>query len=100
MSTEGKKYDQGKLRWSLIPWDATALVTGVLEHGARKYGVDNWKRVPGARDRYFNAAMRHLLAWYGGEDMDEESGLPHLAHAICCLLFLLDFSLHGYPQDT
>ena len=60
-----------------------------MEFGAAKYGQDNWQRVPEARQRYFDAAMRHLLAWWDGERLDAESGLPHLAHAGCCILFLL-----------
>ena len=60
-----------------------------MEFGAAKYGADNWQHVPNARQRYFDAAMRHLLAWWDGERLDAESGLPHLAHAGCCILFLL-----------
>ncbi len=89
--TEGAKLDAGKPRWSLLPWQAVARVVEVLEYGARKYAVDNWRLVPDARRRYFDAAQRHLLAWWGGELVDAESGLPHLAHAACCALFLLAF---------
>jgi probable DNA repair protein len=49
------------------------------------------ERVPEPRERYFSAAMRHLVAWKEGSTHDLESGLPHLAHAVCCLLFLLWF---------
>ena len=74
---------------SLLPWRAVQQIVSVLEFGAAKYGADNWQRVPEARQRYFDAAMRHLLAWWDGERLDAESGLPHLAHAGCCILFLL-----------
>jgi hypothetical protein len=40
-----------------------------------------------------DAAMRHMRARYGGEILDSESGLPHLAHAACCCLFSLAFDL-------
>lgn len=86
---EGRKADAGKPRPSLLPWRAIQQIVAVLEFGAAKYGADNWQRVPEARQRYFDAAMRHLLAWWDGERMDAESGLPHLAHAGCCILFLL-----------
>lgn len=89
--TVGRKDDAAKPRWSLIPWAQLAQVVEVLEHGARKYGDFNWRRVPLASDRYFDAAMRHLVAWRHGERLDPESGLPHLAHAICCLLFMMWF---------
>lgn len=86
---EGRKADTGKPRLSLLPWRAVQQIVAVLEFGAAKYGADNWQRVPEARQRYFDAAMRHLLAWWDGERLDAESGLPHLSHAGCCILFLL-----------
>ena len=63
----------------------------MLEFGAARYQVDNWMHVPDARRRYYDAAMRHIEAWLLGEQNDPESGLPHLAHAVCCLLFLIWF---------
>ena len=84
----GRKDDLGKPRWSLVPFRELSEVLSVLEYGASKYGANNWANVTEPRDRYFNAAMRHLLAWWSGEKADPESGRSHLAHAICCLLFL------------
>lgn len=52
-------------------------------------GADNWKTLPDARRRYYDAAIRHLTAWWDGECNDPESNLPHLAHAACCIIFLL-----------
>lgn len=91
--TTGLKLDGGKPRLSLLPWRAIAKVVDVLEYGARKYAVDNWQKVPEPRRRYFDAAQRHLVSWWDGEANDEESGLPHLAHAACCVLFLLAFEV-------
>jgi hypothetical protein len=85
----GEKLDTGKTRWSLLPWKETEQLVRVLDFGAKKYSVDNWQQVPNARERYFDAALRHLVAWKSGEELDPESGLPHLAHAGCCVLFLL-----------
>lgn len=87
----GTKLDNDKLRWSLLPSGTIAQVIAVLEYGAKKYAVNNWIEVPDARTRYYDAAMRHLDAWRGSEVNDSESGLPHLAHAACCILFLLWF---------
>lgn len=89
----GTKFDSGKWRFSLLPMDALRQVIAVLEYGAQKYSADNWQAVPDARKRYFDAAHRHLAAWFSGELLDSESGLSHLAHATCCLLFLLYFDL-------
>lgn len=90
--TNGVKYDQGKApldRLGLVPTAVGALAQ-VLDYGAKKYPeADNWKRVQPFRSRYIAAAMRHVLALALGEDTDE-SGLPHAAHAMACLAFLIE----------
>ena len=65
----------------------------VLEFGATKYEEDNWQHVDDAERRYFDALHRHMNAWHHGERFDKETGLPHLAHALTCLHFLLWFDL-------
>lgn len=85
----GIKHDQGKLPWDLLPFEEIEEVVKVLQHGAEKYGPNNWQQLMNANDRYFAAAMRHMVAYKKGEMTDEESGLPHLAHATCCLLFMM-----------
>jgi len=89
----GKKLDTGKPRWDLLPWKATGAIVDVLTFGAKKYAPNNWRKVPEARERYLAAALRHLVAWGDGEDTDPESGLHHLAHAGCCVLFLLELDV-------
>ncbi len=85
----GEKADAGKIRFSLLPLQPVIEIIKVLEYGAKKYAPDNWQKVPHSRTRYFDACQRHILAWWDGEKTDPESGLPHLAHAACCLLFLM-----------
>lgn len=87
--TEGKKFDDSKPRFSLIPAEALPPVMRTLEYGAKKYSEGNWRYVTNAHDRYFDAAHRHLASWWSGETEDAETGESHLAHAICCLMFLL-----------
>lgn len=87
--TEGKKYDAGKLRWSLLPDGTIVQVLHVLEYGAKKYGENNWVSVPNARTRYYDAALRHIESWWQGQETDQETDQSHLAHAVCCLLFLM-----------
>jgi len=94
----GRKDDAEKPRWSLLPWEALKPVVDVLTFGARKYAPDNWKRVPEWKDRYDSAMERHLVAWRSGEWADSETNLPHLAHALCCGLFLLAMELRGRSQ--
>lgn len=86
----GQKFDSAKARYDLLPFAALESVVDVLTYGAKKYAPDQWRDVPEARRRYFAAALRHLVAWWGGERLDKESGLHHLAHATCCVMFLLD----------
>lgn len=86
---EGVKHDQEKPRWSLLPWNEIEEVVEVLTLGSEKYEDDNWKRVPEAKDRYISAAMRHFKARVEGEFFDKETKKSHLAHAVCCLLFLM-----------
>ena len=85
---QGKKLDQNKPRMSLLPKGALNAVIRVLEFGATKYQVDNWKHVPEAKTRYYDAMQRHIDAWWQGEQKDPETGEHHLAHAICCGMFL------------
>lgn len=91
--TIGQKFDSGKLRHSLLPSGVITEVLKVLEFGARKYKENNWQHVTNGRDRYYDAALRHITAWREGELEDSETGVNHLAHAICCLMFLLWFDL-------
>lgn len=90
---EGKKYDSGKLRYDLVPAIAEQELTKVLTFGANKYGAENWRLVDGHERRYYAALRRHVNAWRLGEKLDQESGLHHLAHAMCCVLFLLTTEL-------
>lgn len=85
----GTKDDSGKLSYGLIPWTTLRPVVRVLMWGATKYGPENWRHVPDFRRRYFEAAMRHLTAWWEGEKADKDTGESHLAHLACCTLFLL-----------
>jgi hypothetical protein len=92
---DGRKFDSDKPRYDLFPVEAMAKIVDVLSYGARKYSPGNWRKVPDARARYYAAALRHLTAWWGGEELDGESGLEHLAHAACCVVFLL-----ALPKET
>ena len=83
----GIKHDHMKRDFTLLPWDSVEEIVKVLEFGAAKYARDNWKKVEA--DRYVKAAFRHLIAYSQGEENDQESGMPHLAHLGCCVLFLL-----------
>ena len=87
-----------KPRLDLLPLAAIEAIAEVLTFGAAKYDDNNWAR--GARwGRYFSALLRHLFAWWRGEDLDRETGLSHLAHAGCCLVFLMEYQRNGWGSD-
>lgn len=95
---EGVKADDGKLPWHLMPGDALEEIVKVLDFGQRKYAARNWEKGM-AWHRPYSALMRHMWAWWRGEDKDQETGLSHLAHAGCCILFLLSFELRRTGTD-
>tara|TARA_X000001036_G_scaffold180204_1_gene170577 strand:+ start:3934 stop:4386 length:453 start_codon:yes stop_codon:yes gene_type:complete len=87
-----------KTRFDLLPWSSVTDIADVLSSGAAKYGASNWCR--GTEwSRYFSALCRHIFAWWLGEDNDKETGRSHLAHAGCCLLFLMEYQRNGWGSD-
>jgi hypothetical protein len=96
LKEEGTKHDKYKPRLDLIPVSAQLEEAEVLAFGAEKYGEHNWRKGM-AWSRPYAAALRHLLAWGEGEDLDPESGISHLAHARCNLGFLLEY-LKSHPE--
>lgn len=97
-SSGGVKNDAGKPRADLLPSAALLEVAKVLNFGATKYADNNWRK-GFSWSRLYGAAMRHILAHKDGENVDSESGLSHLSHAACCLLFLLEHELKGLGND-
>lgn len=87
----GMKYDDGKLRYSLVPYCAFKGLAEVLTFGANKYEANSWQTVPNAKERYLNALYRHIEAYRNGENKDSESGISHLSHAMTNCAFLLHF---------
>lgn len=89
------KHDTGKRDWSLLPYDSVEEIVKVLEFGAQKYARDNWKQGEGFKySRSFSALQRHILAFMRGEDNDPETGISHISHAMCNLLFMQHFVLN------
>lgn len=93
----GIKFDSDKPDYSLLPPNALEDVVKVLTIGAKKYDRHNWKKLDDLNDRYFAAAQRHLWALQKGETFDDETGIHHGAHAICCMMFLVEYN---YLQNS
>ncbi len=92
------KFDADKPPMDLLPPEALAGVAQVLDFGRHKYAADNWRKGFDWR-RLAGACLRHVFAWLGGEDKDQESGLSHIDHAICCLMFLSAHIKGGLGKD-
>ena len=85
-----------KLQYELMPQEALEGVVKILTFGAQKYAPYNWKKVRPIY-RYYGALLRHLEAVRRGEWVDQESGLPHLDHAMCNVVFLREI-LKDMPE--
>lgn len=94
----GIKHDTEKPMMDLLPMASLTEVAKVLTAGAKKYAPHNWRQ--GFTYSRLQAAMlRHYTAFSEGENFDDETKLPHLAHMACCVLFLLEHQLKGYGVD-
>jgi hypothetical protein len=82
----------------LLSVDALNAIAEVLTFGAKKYEDHNWRK-GFDWSRLYGAAMRHLSAHMNGEDKDPETKLSHLAHAGCCLMFLIEHEKRGLGKD-
>jgi hypothetical protein len=82
-------------------WPETATIYGALGllDGALKYGRSNFRAAPVRASIYYDAAKRHLNAWFEGRPADPDSGLPDLAHALACLAILVDAEAAGTLID-
>ena len=98
MAKEGVKFDTGKLRMDLLPPDALEALSRILTDGAVKYGDRNWEKGM-AWSRPYAALIRHLLAWWGGQDTDPESGHPHLWHVMTNAVFLVSYEQRKIGED-
>lgn len=85
------KFDGEKVRLDLLPITPLIGIGKVLTYGAKKYSERNWEK--GLKwSRCYAAALRHLFAWWSGETNDPETGLNHLDHALCEIMFLREFT--------
>lgn len=97
-TSEGRKDDEQKLRYDLLSPVALEGLVKILNHGLR-YGERNWEK--GIKwNRLFAAMMRHSWAMWKGEDIDKDSGLPHIDHVQACAHFLSHYRIHKKECDN
>lgn len=96
--TTAVKHDTNKPRLDLLSVPALNATAQVMTYGALKYAPHNWRK-GFDWSRLYAAALRHLLAHMSGEDKDPETGLSHLSHAACCIMFLQEHEIKGLGND-
>lgn len=93
------RYGVKKTPMHLNPPPALIAMAGVFRLGAEKYGPYNWREHAVSASVYYAAAMRHLCAFWEGEETDGESGESHLAHVMACMAIILDAKHHNKLND-
>ena len=96
--TNAVRADKDKPRVDLLPTLPLEEIAKVLGQGALKYPPNNWREGM-TWSRCYASCLRHLFAWWRGENLDQETGLSHLAHAACNILFLLEYELTKKGTD-
>lgn len=94
----GVKFDKFKNRLDLLPTDALREIALAFTYGAHKYEDRNWERGVN-HSQLYRATLNHLMAWHERDEFDDETSLPHLAHAGACILMLLSIHLRGAGND-
>ena len=75
---------------SCVPPVALLHLSHAMMNGEQKYGRMNWREHTVSSSVYYDAAMRHLMAWFDGETYAPDSGAHHLGHVMACCAILLD----------
>lgn len=88
-----------KVSISKFPVIATIMGSMAMMDGAEKYGPYNWRDKPVIASIYYDAAMRHWMTWYEGQEEATDSKVHHLGHAIACAAIILDAQAHGNLID-
>lgn len=79
-----------KVSLSKVPSSALAHCAMAMMDGAKKYKKYNWRETQVEAEIYVDAALRHIMSWYDGEDTAQDSGVHHLGHAMACMAIVLD----------
>jgi hypothetical protein len=98
-----KLWGEKKLNVAAVPPTAILAMARGMGEGVDKYGAFNWRSDAGVETlTYYKGALRHLFAWFDGEDVDPDSktGKTHLEGAICSLAILIDAIESGYAIDN
>lgn len=89
-----------KIPLHLVPPSSLHALANAFADGAEKYGPFNWREKAISSTVYYAAVMRHLTAWFDGEEVAQDSGKPHLDHALACIAMLIDGKSVGKLNDN
>lgn len=87
----GLRFNKNKLEIHQVPTSLINAVAKVLMFGAQKYEKNNWRKGMNWTIPY-DCLQRHMMKWLEGDELDEESGLPHLYHAACNIAMLIEYA--------
>jgi hypothetical protein len=93
-SNQSLRFNQHKLRWSLVDFDSLTEMLLVLEFGAEKYAPNNWRKGL-HREEILESVQRHLIELFENKEMDGESKLHHMGHIMCNAMFYLHHAKNG-----
>lgn len=94
----GLKHDNGKIPYHLLSFYALESISEVLKFGAQKYSERNWEKGI-LYSRVFRACIGHLFDWWQNKGPDPETGMSHLWHAGCCIMFLIHYEKYNTKFD-
>ena len=96
LKKEGMKFDEDKLRYDLIPPEILLWLAELYTHGAKKYAPNNWKQV--STEKYIAAFYRHFNDWRLGINLDKDSSMHHLKHALWNIATIAWLEIEGKKE--
>lgn len=92
-------FGTAKPPFHFTPPIAEMILGQAMANGGKKYGLMNWRDKTISSSVYYDAARRHLAAWWDGEDIASDSGVHHLGHVMACCALILDGAAQGELND-
>lgn len=88
-----------KVPLHLVPPASIHGEAEALADGAEKYGPYNWREFDISASTYIAATLRHIHAWWDGENVAHDSLVHHIKHAKATLGIMLDAMTLGKLKD-
>jgi len=94
LPTQSLRFNENKLKWTLVDFPSLHELVKVLEFGAEKYAPNNWK-IGLNREEILESMQRHLVELMDNKELDNESKLHHMGHIMCNAMFYLHHHKNG-----